>query len=297
MFERRAYLLDITSRAPTAKTMREIVDILSGCGYNEFFVHKGRFRSEWEDVAPAIEDEKRLEMYSSMQGIEFKCIDPEGWVRLLSDGKSVSVSTQAERSLAGRVEEMRERMERAEEEGRKTGALRFIVTDFSDGTNWQPLAASLPAIVLGGNFALGGKKASHMDLEREIDRIFDAPLAGMLLRLGTLYLCGGASRADSSEFYNILANDVGYSRHPAITQRVLDEVGAVARAVRINAERWADRSDWAKEIAYMADLLDASCHRRDEKLLREVREVHSRIWRMRFLPEGRVESLAKLPRF
>ena len=32
-------------------------------------------------------------------------------------------------------------------------------------------------------------------------------------------------------------------------------------------------------------------------MLRELRDEHGHIWRMRFAPEGRVESLARLPRF
>ena len=74
-------------------------------------------------------------------------------------------------------------------------------------------------------------------------------------------------------------------------------VSAVARGVRIALERWLDRSDWAKEISYAALLLECSCHRRDERRLRELRDLHGHVWRMRFEPEGRVESLAKLPRF
>ena len=104
-------------------------------------------------------------------------------------------------------------------------------------------------------------------------------------------------RDGASEYFNILAGDCGYSRHPGITQYVLDDVSAVARGVRLSAERWIDRCDWAKEIVYMANLLDCACHRRDEARLRNLRDEHGRVWRMRFAPEGRVESLAKLPRF
>jgi hypothetical protein len=192
---------------------------------------------------------------------------------------------------------MREEMERAEAAGRARGAGRFMVTDLGDECMWQPPVASLPGLVMGGNFATGGAKAAKMDLERELDSVMDAPLGGLVLRLGTLYLMGGARRAGASEFFNILANPHGYSRHPGITQSVLDEVGAVARATRIVAERWIDRNDWAKEIVYMANLLDAACHRRDETRLRELRDEQSRIWRMRYHEGDRITSLSRLPRF
>jgi len=104
-------------------------------------------------------------------------------------------------------------------------------------------------------------------------------------------------RADSSEFFNILAGDCGYSRHPGVTQHVLDEISGICRGVRIALERCTDRSDWAKEISYAANLLDCACHRRNEAMLRDVRDEHGRIWRLRSAPEGRVESLSKLPRF
>ena len=289
MFERRAYLLDVTDRLPTERTLHEIVDVLMRCRYTEFrpYSERGEF--------PESLDMKRLGAYCEIQGLEMIPTTRADYDALIASGDCVAQSTEAPRSLAGRVEEMREGMERAEAAGR--GKRMFVVTDFSDGYSWQPLAASLPGIILGGLFAASGAKAARMDLERELDAVLDAPLGGLVLRLGTLYLRGGAMRDGASEYFNILAGDCGYSRHPGITQYVLDDVSAVARGVRLSAERWIDRCDWAKEIVYMANLLDCACHRRDEARLRNLRDEHGRVWRMRFAPEGRVESLSKLPRF
>ena len=41
MFERRAYLLDVTDRCPTERLLQELVDILVRYRYNEFFLHRG----------------------------------------------------------------------------------------------------------------------------------------------------------------------------------------------------------------------------------------------------------------
>lgn len=209
----------------------------------------------------------------------------------------VCPGTSAWRSLAGRVENMRENLEAAEKAGRMYGAKGYLLTDWGDEGHWQPLAASLPGIILAGNFAASGPKAANMDLERELDSVMDAPLGGLLLRLGTLYLRGGAIKANCSELFNILINPIGYSRHPGLTQAVLDDISGVAAGVRIAAEKWSDRSDWAKEIVYMANLIDCACHRRDEGRLRALRDEHGRIWRLRSREGGRVDSLAKLPRF
>ena len=209
----------------------------------------------------------------------------------------VCPGTSAWRSLGGRVENMRENLEAAERAGRLCGAKGYLVTDWGDEGHWQPLAASLPGIILGGTFAASGAKAAKMDLERELNAVMDAPLGGTLLRLGTLYLRGGAIRANCSELFNILLNDHGYSRHPGLTQAVLDDISGVVHGCRIAAERWADRNDWAKEIVYMANLIDCACHRRDEGRLRALRDEHGRIWRLRSREGGRVDSLAKLPRF
>ena len=65
-FEKRAYLIDITRRAPTTRAMRFVVDLLAGCGYNELFVHRGEFSSGFEDDPPALEDPRRLAAYSSL---------------------------------------------------------------------------------------------------------------------------------------------------------------------------------------------------------------------------------------
>ena len=290
MFDRRAYLLDMTRRVPTMRTLQELIDVLARYRYNEFYPFVERDFPEGLDFA-------RLGAYCEMQGLEMKRLVRADFEELFIRAEYVFAPTEADRSLAGRVEEMRESMERAEAQGRARKAKGFMVTDFSDECAWQPLSVSLPGIIMGGNFASSGAKTTHMDLEKELDRVMEAPLGGLLLRLGTLYLRGGAVREHSSELYNILSHDVGYSRHPGLTQYVLDDISGVARGVRIAAERWVDRSDWAREIVYLANLLDCACHRRDEARLRELRDEHGHIWRLRSLPEGRVESMARIPRF
>jgi len=290
MFDRRTYLLDMTRRAPTMRTLQELVDILANYRYNVFrpFVEK--------DFPEGI-DFGKLGAYCQMQGLEMVKTTRDEFEALFIKPDDVFVSTEASRSLAGRVEDMRENMVKAEAQGCARKAHGFMVTDFSDECAWQPLAVSLPGIIMGGAFAASGAKSSMMDLERELNHVMDAPIGGLLLRLGTLYLRGGAVRESCSEFFDILSGDVGYSRHPGLTQFILDDVSGVAHGVRLAAERWVDRCDWAKEIVYMANLLDCACHRRDEARLRELRDEHGRIWRARFLPEGRIESLARLPRF
>ena len=290
MFERRGYLLDMTRRVPTMRTAQELVDVLARYRYNEF-------RPFAEREFPDSLDWGMLAAYCEMQGLEMVRTTRLDYEELFIRADYAMASTEAERSLAGRVEDMRENMARAEALGRARKARGFLVTDFDDGCSWQPLAVSLPGIIMGGNFAASGAKSSYIDLEKELDRVMEAPLGGLLLRLGTLYLRGGAMRERCSEYFNILSHDVGYSRHPGLTQTVLDDVSGVAHGVRLAAERWLDRSDWAKEVVYAANLLECACHRRDERRLREVREEHGHVWRLRFAPEGRVESLSRLPRF
>ena len=290
MFERRAYLLDMTRRVPTMRTAQELVDVLARYRYNEF-------RPFVEKEFPEGLDFGKLGAYCEMQGLEMVKTTRDEFEELFIRAEYAIVSTEAERSLAGRAEDMREQMIRAEAQGRARKARGFLVTDFADECCWQPLCVSLPGIIMGGNFASGGAKSSMMDLEKELDRVMEAPLGGLLLRLGTLYLRGSAKHDHCSELFNILSHDVGYSRHPGLTQFVLDDISGVARGVRIAAERWTERSDWAKEIVYAANLLDCACHRRDETRLRELRDEHGHVWRLRFQPEGRIESLSKLPRF
>ena len=54
MFERRAYLLDMTRRVPTMRTAQELVDILARYRYNEFrpFVEKD-FPRSWTSAGSA----------------------------------------------------------------------------------------------------------------------------------------------------------------------------------------------------------------------------------------------------
>lgn len=288
MIDRRAYLLDITDRMPNVRLFEELVDILARFGYNEFFIYQ---KTSSRAIPPSIP------AYCEMQGIDFRLVGPDDWERMQLEKSNVMASTFAARSLAGRIEEMRAAMSAAEIAVRSRKARRFLVTDFSDGYAWAPLCVSLPGIVLGGNVMTAGAAAAKMDLEKDLCSVMGFPLGGLLQKLGTLYLRGGAVRADASEYFNILSGDPGYSRHPGITQFVLDEIAAIARGVKLQLERWLDRNDWAKEVAYTASLLEASAQRRNEAVLRALRDEHGRIWRLRNEPEGRIESLAKLPRF
>ena len=110
MFERRAYLLDMTRRVPTMRTAQEIVDILARYRYNEF-------RPFVETDFPAELDFGKLSAYCEMQGLEMVKTTREDFEELFIRAEYAIVSTEAERSLAGRAEEMREQMVRAEARG------------------------------------------------------------------------------------------------------------------------------------------------------------------------------------
>ena len=138
------------------------------------------------------------------------------------------------------------------------------------------------------------------NLEETLDAIMGVPLGGVLLKLGTLYLRGGALRANASELFRILAEDRGYSRHPGLTDAVLAEISAVADACRHEATKYcglAYPNAWAEEIAYMASLVETACHRRDAGRLKHLREEHEHVWKLRNREGGLADSLAKLPRF
>ena len=212
----------------------------------------------------------------------------------------VCPGTSSWNSLAGRVENMRENMIAAEHAGRIHGAKGFMVTDWGDGGHWQPLAASLPGLVFGGLLATEGAHAAKMDIESALNGIMGVPLGGTLLRLGTLYLPGGALRGNASELFRILANDRGYSRHPGLTDHVLAEISSIAEGCRHAASDFASGAFpnvWAQEIVHMANLVDAACNRRDERRLRFLREEHDQVWKLRNRPGGMDDSREKLPRF
>lgn len=212
----------------------------------------------------------------------------------------VCPGTSSWNSLAGRVENMRENMIAAEHAGRIHGAKGLMVTDWGDGGHWQPLAASLPGLVFGGLLATEGAHAAKMDIESALNGIMGVPLGGTLLRLGTLYLRGGALRGNASELFRILANDRGYSRHPGLTDHVLAEISSIAEGCRHAASDFASGAFpnvWAQEIVHMANLVDAACNRRDERRLRFLREEHDQVWKLRNRPGGMDDSREKLPRF
>lgn len=212
----------------------------------------------------------------------------------------VCPGTSAWNSLSGRVENMRENVAAAERAGRRFGAVGFMMADWGDGGHWQPLAASLPGLILGGAMAFEGPSAAKMDLENALDGVMGVPLGGVLLRLGTLYLRGGALRANATELFRILSGGRGYSRHPGLTDSVLAEISSVAEGCRHAASRFAGGAYpnvWAMEIMHMANLVDAACNRRDERRLRFLRAEHDQVWLLRNRVGGMEDSRARLPRF
>ena len=78
MFEVRGYMLDVSrDRVPTLKTLREIVDLLARCNYNQlqlYTEHAFAYSAHpeaWEEADPVTpEDVRKLDAYCRMQGIE-----------------------------------------------------------------------------------------------------------------------------------------------------------------------------------------------------------------------------------
>lgn len=125
MFGTRGYLLDLTDRVPTMRTMQELVDILARYRYNEF-------RPFAEKEFPESLDFGKLGAYCEMQGISMVKTTRDMFEEMFIRADCVFAPTCAARSLAGRVEEMREEMIRVEAQGRARKAKGFLVTDFGD---------------------------------------------------------------------------------------------------------------------------------------------------------------------
>ena len=114
MFLKRGYLLDVSGRTPKRSTFEELVDTLVAYRYNEFWMFA-------EKAIPDDIDAERLAAYCRMQGIDVKFLNRDAYAEAVAD--RVVVKTEAARSLAGRVEEMRERM---------TAAGAYIVSDLDE---------------------------------------------------------------------------------------------------------------------------------------------------------------------
>ena len=83
---------------------------------------------------------------------------------------------------------------------------------------------------------------------------------------------------------------------------MLAEISAVAEGCRRVASDYANPfygsgAVWAQEIVYMANLVNAACHRRDATRLAMLKAEHSRTWLLRNREGGLDDSLDKLPRF
>ena len=56
-------------------------------------------------------------------------------------------------------------------------------------------------------------------------------------------MAGKYAKIPHKQQLGVLREDVGYSRHPGLTDSILGEISGIAAGVRLAAERWTDRSD------------------------------------------------------
>ena len=90
MFERRSYLLDLTRRVPTMRTLQELIDILARYRYNEF-------RPFAEKEFPESLDWGKLGAYCEMQGLEMVKTTRDAFEELFIKAEYAIVSTEAVR--------------------------------------------------------------------------------------------------------------------------------------------------------------------------------------------------------
>ena len=78
MFERRGYMLDVSrDKVPTLATLKQIVDLLKVCNYNQFQLYTehtfrySKHEAAWKNASPLTPAEIReLDLYCRMNDIE-----------------------------------------------------------------------------------------------------------------------------------------------------------------------------------------------------------------------------------
>jgi len=83
----------------------------------------------------------------------------------------VCPGTSSWRSLTGRWSNARQNLRNAAIEGKRNGALGYLVTDWGDGGHHQVPEISWPGILAGGHFAWNAAAVDEVSVEAEIDRL------------------------------------------------------------------------------------------------------------------------------
>lgn len=203
-------------------------------------------------------------------------------------------------SIAGRIDNALENMNRAASAGKQFGASGFMITEWGDNGHWQTMPFSTMALAAGAETAWTGKAPDARTLAKTI------PDGEVICDLGRVYLDAGFPLHNTSPLFPLIR----FSEPDKITgqwtierlQQALDHLNECEKRIPDEAGRWREELRLgARMLRHAAErglwLKNGRPREATKTLAREVGFILdelSRLWLERNRPGGLEESIEPL---
>ena len=235
----------------------------------------------------------------------------------------VCPGTSSWNSLVGRNRNAFANLKNAAINGLKYGAMGYLITDWGDSGHWQPLSVSYPAYLLGAAVSWGFEANEKIDVGKQVSRyIFDDPteISGRaLIDIGNAYpdktdsnssIFGRllSSPGKAAIFEQINAEDLKASTDSLdrnlqllLSAPIAGEEAGIVKAEMtqaVNMAQLAAKIGLARFEVPAMELHNVSAHKRKalSKELKNLIEVHKKLWTIRNRPGGLQVSSGNLER-
>ena len=180
----------------------------------------------------------------------------------------VCPGTSSWRSLGGRIDNALENLARAAIEGRSSGAIGYLVTDWGDLGHLQPLPISYPGIVAGAAFGWNCTQAEAPGsfplrdlLATHVPELGDAALVSALLTLGRAHLETGVQLKNSTVLFHLLIGaeeTLENERYDRLSRAGLERTVALLDTIDLPRGERA-RSLATRELRWVTQMLRFAC--------------------------------------
>jgi hexosaminidase len=169
----------------------------------------------------------------------------------------VCPGTSAWSSIAGRSDNAIQNLLHAAQNGKRYGAIGYLITDWGDNGHWQPLPISYLGFAAGAAYSWSLDSNQGIDLTRALDQHAFYDRAGVMgklaYELGNLYQAAGIEWTNASVLSAILQRPLDLiGAHPKIRKVPFEKILAAIGSV-MGPLKWANL-DWSPLAGYQKEL-------------------------------------------
>ncbi len=181
----------------------------------------------------------------------------------------VCPGTSAWNSLIGRTDNTTANLLNAAENGRKNGAVGYLITDWGDYGHWQVLPASYVGFAYGAALSWSLDANRDLDIARALNtHVFDdasGMMGELLMRLGNVYKHAPIIHNSNAVVQNVYSLTVGgpFAKGVALTiqqiRAMRKAIDTAMRPIHKNKMQCADAKQITAEVEWAADMLRHLC--------------------------------------